>query len=209
MKRIAIVLGVGLIVSYIFSPRNFQQAVLNYRTNLGKKVQKQAEKKVQDVGKTARETAEKKSESVVLSAKNTIQNAIAETTEKLNNTLEQKTQEVLGEILQKEQEIAPTVIPFTALQDEADSPTTAVKLITKNIDFLAHKGIRLNFKKDQSYRLNLINVPEDFCLFVNSHKYDLKEADWLKVTFTTSGTYDIYFDYCQQSAKHFGEIIVE
>lgn len=77
------------------------------------------------------------------------------------------------------------------------------------IDYLTSKNLKLEFELNKTYYLDLRNVPNEYCLFINKVKYELKPSQYLKVLFNTVGTYNLAFEKCVDLDTKFGEIVVE
>lgn len=118
----------------------------------------------------------------------------------LNDFVRQKTGVILGAVFSKQAEGAQ-------LRVLNDIPNTQAEVIV--IDFSTSKGKQLHFKKNKKYYLDLRNIPKNLCVFINNQERKVKPNQYLQVSFSTKGSYNLYFDECQDKTANFNKIIVE
>jgi hypothetical protein len=156
---------------------------------------------VKGINIAAKKVLKKESDNLVLQAKTTVQKGAATVVSTINSILEQQTQQVLSTVLSNGNAAPPTVSTSTII------PTDPKSLIV--VDFLSGKNTTLHFVHGQTYFLDIHNVPENFCLLINTSAYPLEPKKYVTVSFPTHGNYQIAFDYCSEEQKKFGEIVVE
>ncbi len=125
---------------------------------------------------------------------------ISQAQKRLSNFLEQKGQQVLGSVFEKQF----SGVELAVVNDITDKEAEVII-----IDFLTGKNQSLKFKKNQIYYLDLRNIPVDLCVFINHMPKKVKPSQYLQVSFSKSGIFDLYFDECSNKSANFSEIIVE
>lgn len=145
----------------------------------------------QQAGGLLKEKAQERSKSVVVSAVTSV-----------NQYVRQKSEAVLGE------QIGLPINLKTEAEIVQDVPKKALGQIIL-IDYLTAKNLKLELKPNQDYYLDLRNVPEEFCLYVNQVSYFVAKDEFLNISFDSSGNYALAFDKCDKKLQKFGEIIVE
>jgi len=123
-------------------------------------------------------------------------------TQKATTSLQEKSQAILGEAIGLKPTDKPTIV---IVKNVPDNRQKAMILV----DYLTQKNLTLNFKPKETYYLDLRNVPENNCLYVNDESFAPKNNEFVKVSFVHNGKYDLFFDLCQRERPKFGEIIVE
>jgi|GEM_PF-1437124 len=127
---------------------------------------------------------------------------LAHLTQTAQQSLQQKSQAILGEAIG----LKPTPKPEAIIvKNVPDSQLRALVLI----DYLTQKDLSLSFRAGEVYYLDLRNVPENNCLYINEESYAPRNNQFIKLSFQESGRYDLFFDLCRQNKAKFGEIIVE
>lgn len=135
--------------------------------------------------------AKERSESVVLSAVSSV-----------NRYVKQSSEAVLGE------EISLPIEEKPEAEIVKDVPKKELDNIIL-IDYLTAKNLKLELKPNLEYYLDLRNVPEGYCLYVNQVSYFVAKDEFLNISFENSGNYALAFDKCDKKLQKFGEIIVE
>ena len=164
-------------------------------------VQKKTWESVKGIETTAKKVAKKQSLNLLSQAKSTVQKGAATVVSTINNTLNQQTQQILNSVFNESSTTPPAVATSTTI------PTDPKSLVV--VDFLTGKNTTLHFLRNQTYFLDLHNVPENFCLYINTSKYTLEPKKYVTISFPSQGNYQIAFDYCSEDQKKFGEIVVE
>ena len=142
-------------------------------------------------GDLLKEKVQERSKSVVVSAVTSV-----------NEYVRQKSEAVLGE------QIGLPISQKAEAEIVNDVPKKALDNIIL-LDYLTAKDLKLELKTDKQYYLDLRNVPEGYCLYVNQISYFVAKDKYLSLYFQSRGTYNLAFDKCDQKLQKFGEIIVE
>jgi hypothetical protein len=172
MKRLLIIIVVGLLTVWFLKPELIIKTAETLKSFFKKEAKQQ-------------------SESVIVSAVNSV-----------DEYIRQSSQAVLGEqiglpLVQKpEAEIVENV-------PEEDLDNIIL------IDYLTAKDLKLELKLNKPYYLDLRNVPEGYCLYVNQTSYSVDKNEFLSLNFESRGTYNLTFDKCDKGLQKFGEIVVE
>ncbi len=138
-----------------------------------------------------KEKAKEHSQSVVLSAVSSV-----------NRYVKESSKAVLGEQISLPIEEKP----------EAEIVKDVPKKELDNIiliDYFTAKNLKLELKPNLEYYLDLRNVPEGYCLYVNQVSYFVAKNEFLNISFDSSGNYALAFDKCDKKMQKFGEIVVE
>ncbi|MFA6005855.1 MAG: hypothetical protein WC775_05225 [Patescibacteria group bacterium] len=143
----------------------------------------------------------KQSTNLVDQAKVTVQKTATSVVSTINNLLDQQTQQIISTVFSETTTTPPVVSSSSTI------PTDPKSLVV--VDFLTGKNKTFHFIRKQTYFFDMHNVPENFCLFINTSKYPIEPKKYLTVTFPGQGNYQMHFDYCSDDLKKFGDIIVE
>lgn len=155
---------------------------------------------LQTLNKTLQTKAKQTSQGVLGLAVKQVQTGIFSAAASVNTMLDEKTQSLLGS------NNGSFVASVSALTSTHDIPLSATPIV---FDFTAPINESLTLNRETVYYFDVRNVPEKFCLFIQSHEYHLEKSQLLKVSFASAGTYDVSFNFCHENSTKFGEIVVK
>ena len=121
---------------------------------------------------------------------------------KVDKYVNKKTKEVLGDAIN----ISLIKKPVAEVIDNVPNEELDNIIL---IDYLTNKDLEIKLELDKAYYLDLRNIPENLCLFINNKKYQPKKNQYLSISFNSVGSYDLHFEECLQPNTKFGEIIVQ
>ena len=134
---------------------------------------------------------------------NLLTNQLKQQAKQIGYYVEDKTQEILGDSITLNIVTKPPRVEITKKVPKKQSRNIIL------IDYLTSKAIALNFTPNAAYYLDIRNLPEGMCFYINRQFYTIPKGEYLKVVFLETTKYKMYFDHCNREAKKFGEIIVE
>lgn len=144
-----------------------------------------------NAGKLMQKRIKKESRSVVTSAVSSV-----------NKYVQEQSQAVLGEKIGINLQIKPDT---EIVEDVPDQQLDNIILI----DYATAKDLSLDLSANQTYYLDLRNVPEGYCLYVDQISYSVNKDEYLSLSFSNSGSYDLAFDKCDKKLQKFGRVVVE
>lgn len=155
-------------------------------------------KVTRNVTKKTQARIKKTSDNVLGTAVRVVQKQVSSAADNVNNFLDAKTQQILN----GDNNGSVSIVTIAGKDIPVDeTPVT--------MDFLQDTRPLLTFDRNKPYYLNIKNVPAKFCLFIDSQEYHVENGKLIKVSFATSGNYQLSFNYCTENIIKFGEIVVK
>jgi hypothetical protein len=205
MKKLFLILilisAIAFGIMYITSPTESQKIVLNITEEVKKVLGAQTKKTADQTKSAVKQKAQETSESVVFELTNQAKETVNNVADATNTALEQKTQQVLGAVFQTTP--SSSQLSLTPVTDEQ----TIESAITV-IDFLSDSNKLFKFEKNKKNYVRFKNLPSHYCIYINTHKYELPQDKIIEITFLLPGKYAVSFDDCTTNDK-FTDIVVE
>ena len=155
-------------------------------------------KVTRSVTKKTQAQIKKTSNNILGTAVSVVQKQVSSAAANVNNFLDQKTQQILVGDNNGSVSVVTSV-----------SKDVPINEVIVTIDFLQDNPPLLTFDRDKPYYLGFKNVPVKVCLFIDSQEYHVENGKLIKVSFNTSGNYQLSFNYCTENTVKFGEIVVK
>lgn len=143
------------------------------------------------------EKIQEQSKELISTSKDSLQGNVNQTAQTINDFIEDKVSQVLG------QKNDPPKI-------EIIEPGVVVEGVNQELTFDLSKdrSRKMNLKVGSKYLLDFQNVPEGFCLYINNQQYQLSENKKILFQFSSTGSYPLKMDFCDNTQKDLGEFVV-
>lgn len=140
---------------------------------------------------------------------------LSKTKEAFNKNSENSIKEIKNTAYVKAKKILDTTFAKKeTAEEEVDVKITSPSNSPPNseglyvIDLSKDGNIKLGLSKNKKYQLKFLNVPLNFCLYIQSKKYTINNESGVELQFSSGGNYPIKANLCDLQDKNIGELVV-
>lgn len=139
-----------------------------------------------------------KSQGLILDTKTTLQDQVDQASENIKNIIEKAADSFVDDK-------KPVSFTVSILDENNKDPNPNLV----KIDFLKDRQLQFKTAKNSLYHFKLLNVPVDFCFYIQDQRYTVEENKIIAVEFLQNGNFTFTIDYCNRQNKDIGRVDVE